>query len=212
MQTGTPASAAHGAGTRHRDRLRERLPEILIEAGSVLLAVLLAFAVDEWRDARAKRELAERARQGILSELRANRDELRGTFEANAQQLASLQQTLDRFSTNPDTTGASVSLGFHAAQLSDAAWETARSTQAAQLLPFAWVVAIARVYETQALYKTTQLDMLQRTRAAAAAFAAAPRPTEIVRPLHSELETFQSLAEQLLAAYGDALSRPPPTF
>ena len=199
-------------GTGYRDRLRERWPEILIEAGSVLLAVLLAFAVDEWRDARNKRELARRAQQSILAEIRANRDELRGTFDANTRQLQSLQQTLDRFGASPDTTHASVSLGFHAAQLSDAAWETARTTQAAQLLPFDWIVEVARVYETQALYKTAQLDMLQRTRSAAAEFARAPRPVQIVEPLHSELETFQSLADQLLKKYDEALSRPPPAF
>jgi hypothetical protein len=42
-----------------------KLPEILIEAAVIVAAVLLAFGVDESRDAPAKRELAERARQSV---------------------------------------------------------------------------------------------------------------------------------------------------
>src|SRR5689334_4619331 len=74
-------------------RLREKLPEILIEAASVVVAVLLAFAVDEWRDARAKREVAERAKRSIVSELQANRDELSRSFGENAAHLRDLQST-----------------------------------------------------------------------------------------------------------------------
>jgi len=186
-------------------RLREKLPEILLEAGSVVVAVLLAFAVDEWRDARAKRELAERAKRGILSEIQANRDELSHTLAANASHLKDLEATLAALDADPGARHAQVQLGFNVAELSDAAWETTRTTQAAQLMPFEWVVEIARVYETQAIYKTTQLDMLQRTRAAIAQFGPTARPAEIVAPLHSQLMTFQSLGEQLRAGYDKAL-------
>jgi hypothetical protein len=201
----------HGGQARAtvRHRLREKLPEILLEAASVVVAVLLAFGVDEWRDARAKRELADRAQRSVLAEIRANREELRGVFAVNAKQLESMQRTLDFFDAHPDAKDASVTLGFHAAQLSVAAWDAARTTQAAQLLPFEWVVDVARVYETQELYRTAQLDMLQRTRAAVAAFATAKKdsPEEIVAPLRSELETFQSLGEQLGKRYDSFLAR-----
>jgi len=210
VSTATPDHSDAKRPTRGLERIRERLPEILIEAGSVLLAVLLAFAVDEWRDTRAKRELAARAEHGVLAELKANRDELRSTFEKNAANLAAMQRTLDHFAADPDVKSASVSLGFSVSELSSAAWDTTRTTQAAQLLPFDWVVDVARVYETQALYKAAQLDMLERTRTAAAEFSTAPDPPRIVGPLHSQLDTFQSLGQQLLQRYDEVLSRPPP--
>jgi hypothetical protein len=186
-------------------RLRTKLPEILIEAASIVVAVLLAFAVDEWRDARAKRQLAERARASVLAELRANHEELLGTHAANARQLESLQHTLDLLAADPKARKTSVELAFSGAQLSDAAWETTRTTQAIQLLPFEWVLEIARVYEVQALYKTAQLDMLQRTRAAVAAFGTTRNVPEIVAPLGSQLQTFQSLGDQLRTAYEKVL-------
>ena len=190
------------------ERLREKLPEILLEAASVVVAVLLAFGVDEWRDARAKRELAERAQASVLAEIRANREEIGGVYAMNAKQLVSMQQTLDFFTAHPDAKDASVSLAFHAAQLSQAAWDAARTTQAAQLLPFDWVVDVARVYETQELYRIAQLDMLQRTRVAVAEFTTKRSPPEIVAPLWSELQTFQSLGDQLARKYDSFLARP----
>jgi hypothetical protein len=192
----------------HSGRLRARLPEILIEAASVVAAVLLAFAVDEWRDARANRELAERARRSIVAELRANHDEFLGTFAANAKQLDSLQHTLDRLVADPKARHTSVELSFFVAQLSDAAWDTTRTTQALQFLPFEWVLEIARVYEVQALYKTAQLDMLQRTRTAVSEFGSTRPPPEILAPLRSQLETFQSLGAQLRRDYEKVVAAP----
>jgi hypothetical protein len=196
---------SHPAGLSNR--LREKLPEILLEAASVVVAVLLALAVDEWRDARAKRELADRAKRSILSELQANRDELNRSYAQNARHLQDLEVTLRTLEANPDSKHAQVQLAFNAAQLSDAAWETTRATQASQLLPFDWVVEMARVYDTQAMYKTTQLDMLQRTRSAIAEFGSAARPADIVAPLRSELLTFQILGEQLRTSYDKALNQ-----
>jgi hypothetical protein len=54
-----------------RPRLREKLPELLLEAVSVVFAVLLALAVDEWRETRSRNALAARARASILEEIRS---------------------------------------------------------------------------------------------------------------------------------------------
>jgi len=76
-----PASDVVTARRPWHEALRAKLPEILLEAASVLVAVLLAFAVDEWRDAREKRQLADRARSTVVAELRVNREELRGNID-----------------------------------------------------------------------------------------------------------------------------------
>ena len=54
-----------GHETSLRVRLREKLPEILIEAASVVIALLLALALNSWNDARHDRE------RGAEYELRA---------------------------------------------------------------------------------------------------------------------------------------------
>ena len=64
-----------------------------------------------------------------------------------------MQRTLDRLAADPKAHHLTVELSFFVAELSDAAWDTTRTTQAVQFLPFEWVLEIARVYELQALYK-----------------------------------------------------------
>ena len=81
----TPAAPPRPALGR---RIAERLPEILIEALFTLVAVVLAFAVEEWREERELDGLAAEARGAILQEVTRNRDELmeskQGTTDATA--------------------------------------------------------------------------------------------------------------------------------
>jgi hypothetical protein len=125
-----PPRPTDPAPDRFRARLRQKLPEILIEAGSIVLALLLAFAVDEWREGRAQLARAEHAMQAILAELGANRAELRGTRSANAETLKNIPGQLAALS---KTTGADgqVGVGMNLSQLSAAALQVTQSTQAA---------------------------------------------------------------------------------
>ena len=59
-----------------RSGLRDKLPELLIEAGSVAFAVLLALFVDQWRENRSNIQLAERAEESIMAEVRNNLERL----------------------------------------------------------------------------------------------------------------------------------------
>ncbi|MCE3286274.1 MAG: hypothetical protein K0R70_2530 [Steroidobacteraceae bacterium] len=75
-QTAGPDTAAAASRTSLGTRIAERLPEILIEALFTLVAVVLAFAVEEWREERELDGLAAEARGAILQEVARNRDEL----------------------------------------------------------------------------------------------------------------------------------------
>ena len=72
-------------------RLRERLPEILLEAFSVLVAVLLAFAVEEWRDDRELAQRADEARVAIVAEIARNERELAGVQQDLQTTLEALE-------------------------------------------------------------------------------------------------------------------------
>ncbi len=139
-----------------RTRLRERLPEILIEAGSVVFALLLALAANEWRDARQRHQLGEDARRSILAEVRGNRQELDKTLAENHAELADLAARLAR---PPRDSAGSMRWSMSLAQLSSAAWRTAQATQAASDIPFDALLPISRVYETQDIYTRAQLNL-----------------------------------------------------
>jgi len=59
--------------------LLTKLPELALEAVMVVFAVLVALGVEEWSDERQMREFADRARAGVIVEMRANLDEFQET-------------------------------------------------------------------------------------------------------------------------------------
>jgi hypothetical protein len=139
--------------------LREKLPELLLEAASVVFAVLLALAVDEWRETRSREALAARARASILQEVRTNESELRGTREKNRALLRKIEAALPRLLQRSDT---SLEFNFQVALLSSAAWNTTQMTQAANFLDFDWVRRVSILYELQGLYVTSQSAVVDR--------------------------------------------------
>ena len=189
---------------RLRDHLRSKLPEIALEAFSVVLAILLAFAVDEWREERGHRAMAERARQTIIRELRANRDELKGSYAGNEQVLLRLQREIADLEAG---TGQSVSATMHLSQLSSAAFQAAQTTQAIQFVDFEWLVRVGRVYELQKTYVVAQDAALEEVSIASGVLAGGAKPVMVMQRVRSRILTSQQLAQGLLAAYAEAIGK-----
>jgi len=87
--------ASSSAVRPRRSRPREKTPEMLIEAASVVLALLLAFGANAWHQRDQEAKLAARARQAIVAELRCNR-----------AQLGQARVRVDAAITNPGATMA----------------------------------------------------------------------------------------------------------
>ena len=73
---------------RVREQVRAKLPELLLEAVSVVFAVLVALAANEWRQNLADKQVAHRALTGIAEEMRASLEE-----------FGSGRESLDRYRT-----------------------------------------------------------------------------------------------------------------
>jgi len=179
-------------------RLRDKLPELSLEVVSIVLAVLAALAVDEWRQARANAGLADTARASVLEEIRSNYGELADTREEN-------QGLLDRINAALATEGRIVDLNlrFEIALLSTAAWETAQITAASRHMEFEWVAEVARVYRVQQLVDEAQgnwVDLMA---------GLAPESPEALRlqlrVLRQQLVVTLELADGLLRGYESLL-------
>jgi hypothetical protein len=109
---------------------RGRLPELLIEATFVFLAVLPALIADEWRERRDREELAERALVGIVDEIRSNRDRLLADAERNRAPLAGLREYLRAREEGEEP--EELSADYKVALASSAAREAARMSRAVQ--------------------------------------------------------------------------------
>lgn len=184
-------------------RLREKLPEILIEVASIVVALLLALALNGWNDSRHDRERAAAARAAILAELRANRAEITEAQTTLKSIVADLNAALDPG--KPEPHELNVNLGI--SLLSSAAWHAALTTQASQDLDFTWITRIAKVHELQDNYLRVQnlaVDQL----------GAVPRDKnlsgrQIAQSLVQRMITLSQLADSLAHSYDEALEASP---
>jgi hypothetical protein len=124
-----------------------RLPELALEALMVVFAVLVALAVEEWRDERQMHEFADRARMGVVTELRANLDE----FEETGPGLLATDAMLREVTQEEDfSLLANFNLGLP--DFSSAAWRASQASPAASYFDFDWVIEVPRAYETYEVY------------------------------------------------------------
>jgi hypothetical protein len=175
--TAEPDTAAATPRASFGTRIAERLPEIVIEALFMLVAVVLAFAVEEWREERELDGLAAEARDAILQEMTRNRDELTESKQGTTAAIAALEAWLDQADqgtqVRPSTQQARRTGRAEAAQptsalpdpavnlsklalLSSAAWRTAQATEASRRMDYAWMLQISQTYELQAMYQDAQ--------------------------------------------------------
>lgn len=125
-----------------------KLPELALEAVMVVFAVLVALAVQEWSDERQMHEFADRARAGVLTEVRANVEE----FESSGASLRAAQARLRATVQAEDLSLLNGDLSLTFPDFSAAAWRASQNSPAASYFDFDWVIRVARAYETYEVY------------------------------------------------------------
>ena len=143
-------------------RTGRRFSDLLIEAGMIFLAVVLALAAEEWREKQDRRELAARALNLVTEEIRSNLEELERTAPENRERMASAMEVLERLESGEEAVEADV--GLEVALLSRAAWQSAQMSQAVQYFDLEDVRELSEVYEVQALFERVQQGMVDSMR------------------------------------------------
>ena len=188
-----------------RWRLREKLPEILIEAASVVLALLLALGASAWHERNQDIERAQTARAAILAELRNNRTELGKNREATTRNLAILNEMAKDESS---AKGQSARLDVPLALLSEAAWRTAQSSQALRNADYAWTIEISKCYELQGLFM--QMQWLALEQLADVEKVKIDTKADIAKQLQGRFNILSNLSANLEQAYVELLDTPKP--
>jgi hypothetical protein len=140
-------SEGSGEPPRHR-RWRGEVPrDVLL----IVLGAVLAFAGEEWRDARHRRERAEVAIESIRRELTLNRDLVAAAREHHRHMADTLGVLVARHA-YPEVAIYSNGM-WNPAIVTSTAWEAARETGAFEDIPLATILAIAPAYEAQERYR-----------------------------------------------------------
>jgi hypothetical protein len=134
--------------------IRLKASEFIIQLLVVIVSIVLALAVDEWRDAKAQQRLVEQAQISVLGELKENRKELSESVLKNDSIFAIL---ILHFKSK---TARKEGISFSYAQLSSAAWQTAQGIKSLYRLSFPYLIKIAKVYEFQSLYNVNQSKLV----------------------------------------------------
>lgn len=122
----------------------KRIPwaQLFVEAVLVVLSVLLALALNNWREDRIHKNLAEQALRSINNEIRANKIEVEETLSHHKMLIDTLQGD------NP-ARGIALKLAL----IEDNAWETAQATQAVIYLDYDIVQQVSKIHELQEMYQ-----------------------------------------------------------
>ena len=127
-----------------------RWSRLLFEFLSIVVGVLLALGVNEWREDRNDRRRARQALINITREIEANLAHLSEVHRNNSAYMAALEKV-------PQEPVPSRS--FQAAWgLQSTAWEAARDSGALSNVEYSTVLAISQVYQFQGTY----LDLMRR--------------------------------------------------
>jgi len=127
-------------------RLARGAGPVLLEITLIVFSILLALGVDSCRERSARQALADTALANIRAEIGLNQTTLNRVLPGHRELHARLSEALTRLERGEDADPAVV---FTPLNLVSAAWETAATTQALEVVDFQKVQLLARLYTGQ---------------------------------------------------------------
>ncbi len=149
-------SESHTGSTRLslRARIADKLPEIIIEAVFLTLAVLTAFAIDAWRLEHQQKSDTAIAMAAIREELLENQASVKATLadiRSSLEAITPLAQAQQK-----PAADTHIKVGFSLALLSTASWSMAQSNQSLAHIDRRQSTDLAKLYELQAWFNEAQ--------------------------------------------------------
>jgi hypothetical protein len=172
---------------------------ILIEVFSIVFGVLLALALNQWREERAQAALTAAALENVSHELRSNLEFLEKLHARN------------RSAVDAATSGAGTAEEQQIVpglQLRDTAWRTLITAGMANRVPYETLLVLSETYSVQDVYKQigSQLTGAAMNAAAFATVSEQPRdPENFTREFMSYFHVLLLTEEQLLKEYRTAI-------
>lgn len=182
-----------------RTSFRIRIAAALTEVISIVFAVVVALAADEWRENRQLQQQADAARAAVVRELRANRDELAATEESIEAAFAGLERAAAEIDSGQARSALRVDLSLP--DLSSGAWEGARLVAASGRFDVDWLVRVAQLYETQKLYDVFRIELLRSM-----GELSLPNSPELVPRLAGQVGVLRQLHGELADRYDTVLA------
>jgi type II secretory pathway pseudopilin PulG len=177
------------------------LQQITIEVLSIVLGVLLALAVNEWRSQRSQQAEAKAALVNIQNELQANLTALRLLHENNSVTVKLMQ--------DPEKAGTEEDRKFiPGMQLQETSWQTLLSTGVSNYVEYETVLKLSQSYSMQGVYKQTGRLLAQAAMNSAGYAAVIDKEIDnnsFNRQFINYLEMIVVIEQELLKSYEQTL-------
>ncbi|WP_448568274.1 hypothetical protein [Thalassotalea ganghwensis] len=148
--------------------LKERLPDILLESLFIVVALLLALGLDQWRDDQKAQQVAENARKAIYTELKDNQKKLNDKLSVHQEILAHLTHYIEEKEqalAKNDLDDVEISFEYQMVLISSAAWDSAKVTQVVQNFAFSEITNFSQIYQMQRLFLSNQTQIIEKVMA-----------------------------------------------
>lgn len=176
---------------------------LLIEVFSIVLGVLLALGMNEWREQRAHQTQVKAALQNISHELRSNLDVLTTIHENNAVTVDAIAKSGE---TEADT--ADNRTFIPGLQLRKTAWETLQSTGVSNYADYETMLQLSGTYSMQGVYTQTGVLLTEAAMNMTAFAVANGKEVDNEKFSHQFYDYFAMLVqveEELLKSYQNSI-------
>ncbi len=115
----------------------------ILEIFSIVISILLALAVDRWRQKRHRMRITKELAESILKELKTNLNEVKKLTPVH-------ENTLNHLSDLPEGTNvSSIAMNIELPDILSSAWEVTKSTQGLTYMPLSLVTQLSKTYYVQ---------------------------------------------------------------
>ena len=140
------------------------LPRVLFESALIVVSILVALALDEWRDNRQNDQLIKHALSSFVSEIRQNKARVEDAAPFNQ----GLRNVLSRHYQDDDISSVDEFVtmveSYSPVVLQSSAWDTAMATGSLAKMDYNVVSALSLTYSMQNRYiQTTSSSMAELT-------------------------------------------------
>lgn len=140
------------------------LPRVLVESALIVLSILIALGVDEWRGDRQDEETVQLALSNFASELRQNQARVDDAAPFNLGLRSVLRNRYENGDIDSIDEFVNMVESYAPVVLQSAAWETALATGSLAKMDYNLVSALSLTYSLQSRYQlASRLGMAELT-------------------------------------------------
>ncbi|WP_286262051.1 hypothetical protein [Thalassotalea atypica] len=147
--------------TKLKYKFAERVPDILLESFFIVVALLLALALDQWRDEQKGLELAKNAKSAIYAELTDNKQKLDDKIIAHEKILEAINSYIKKVD-EKESNANELEFEYTMVLISSSAWNSAKMTQVVQSFSFKEITSFSQMYQMQDLYLSNQDKIIDK--------------------------------------------------